>query len=73
MKVYKAVSGPKNINVSKGDTQAAFNLFAEIINSETNGGWKYHSMETITVTETPGCFQQPVATNHYMLIFEKDE
>lgn len=73
MKKYKAVAGPKNINVSKGDTQAAFNLFADIINSEVAGGWSYHSMETITVTETPGCFQQPVSTNHYMLIFEKEE
>lgn len=73
MKKYKAVAGPKNISVSKGDTQAAFNLFADIINNEIAGGWTYHSMETITVTEAPGCFQQPVSTNHYMLIFEKEE
>ena len=32
MKQYKAVAGPKNVNVDKGDTQAAFNLFANIIN-----------------------------------------
>lgn len=73
MKKYKAVAGPKNISVSKGDTQSAFDLFAEIINNEIAGGWTYHSMETITVTETPGCFQQPVSTNHYMLIFEREE
>lgn len=74
MKQYKAVPGPKNISVRKGDTQAAFNSFAEIINRETNGGWEYHSMETITVTEKPGCFlQQPVSLNYYMLIFVKDE
>ena len=24
------------------------------------GGWEYHSMETITVTEKPGCMQQPI-------------
>ena len=72
MKQYKAVAGPKNVNVDKGDTQAAFNLFANIINNEAAQGWSYHSMETITVTEAPGCFQQPVSTNHYMLIFEKD-
>lgn len=72
MKTYKAVAGPKNISVAKGDTQGAFNLFAEIINNEVDGGWTYHSMETITVTESPGCFQQPVSTNHYMLIFEKE-
>ena len=73
MKQYKAVSGPKNISVSKGDTQSAFNLFSDIINRETAGGWEYHSMETITVTEKAGClFQQPVALNYYMLIFEKE-
>ena len=72
MKQYKAVPGPKSFSVGKGDTQAAFNSFAEIINHEANGGWEYHSMETITVTEKPGCFHQPVSLNYYMLIFVKD-
>lgn len=72
MKQYKAVAGPKNVNVSKGDTQYAFNLFADIINREVEGGWEYHSMETITVTENPGCFQQPTPVNYYMLIFAKE-
>ena len=39
MKQYKAVAGPKSINVNKGDTQAAFNSFASLINQETAGGW----------------------------------
>ena len=72
MKQYKAVAGPKSINVAKGDTQSAFNLFADIINREAQGGWDYHSMETITVTEKPGCTQQPVPINYYMLIFVKE-
>lgn len=72
MKDYKVVSGPKNINVSKGNSQSAFDLFGEIINREAQNGWVYHSMETITVTENPGCFQQPVPTSYYMLIFEKE-
>ena len=72
MKQYKAVAGPKNINVAKGDTQAAFNIFANIINSEAAAGWEYHSMETISVTEKPGCFQQPVPINYYMLIFVRE-
>ena len=72
MKQYKAVAGPMNISVAKGDTQAAFNLFAELINREASTGWEYHSMETITVTEKPGCFQPPVPTNYYMLIFARD-
>lgn len=72
MKQYKAVAGPKNIGVSKGNTQEAFNLFANIINQEASSGWNYHSMETITVTEKAGCFQQPTVTNYYMLIFERN-
>lgn len=72
MKQYKAVAGPKNINVARGDTQAAFNTFAEIINREAAGGWVYHSMETITVTEKPGCMQQAIPVNYYMLIFVRD-
>lgn len=72
MKQYKAVAGPKNISVAKGDTQAAFNLFAELINKESTAGWEYHSMETITVTEKPGCFQNPIPMNYYMLIFVRE-
>lgn len=73
MKKYKAVSGPKIINVKKGETDSAFETFASIINSEAVDGWVYHSMETITVSEKPGCFlMQPVNVNHYMLIFEKE-
>lgn len=72
MKQYKAVAGPKNISVAKGDTKEAFNMFADLINREATAGWEYHSMETITVTEKPGCFQNPIPTNYYMLIFVRE-
>lgn len=72
MKQYKAVAGPKNISVAKGDTQAAFNSFASLINAEATNGWEYHSMETITVTENPGCMQNPIPMNYYMLIFVRE-
>ena len=72
MKQYKAVAGPKNVHVAKGDTQAAFDSFAKLINAESTDGWEYHSMETITVTEKPGCFQNPIPMNYYMLIFVRD-
>ena len=72
MKEYKTVAGPKSIQVERGNTQAAFDTFAEIINTQARGGWEYHSMETITVTEKPGCFQQPVQTYYYMLIFQRE-
>ncbi len=72
MKQYKTVAGPQNVNVTKGNTQSAFNLFSEIINKEAADGWDYHSMETISVTEKPGCFQQPISSYYYMLIFVKE-
>ncbi len=72
MKEYMAVPGPKNVHVNKGDTLAAVNLFSSIINTQAQSGWTYHSMESIAVTEKPGCFQQPVTTYYYMLIFYKD-
>lgn len=72
MKQYKTVAGPTSINVTKGNTQAAFDMFAEIINREASIGWNYHSMQTIVVTENPGCFQQAVPVNYYMLIFERE-
>ncbi len=72
MKQYKAVAGPKSVNVGKGDTQSAFNMFADIINQQAAGGWTYHSMETITVTEKPGCMQPAVPMSYYMLIFERE-
>lgn len=72
MKQYKAVAGPMNVSVNKGNSQSAFDLFANIMNTEAANGWSYHSMETISVTENPGCFQQPIAKHYYMLIFEKE-
>lgn len=72
MKEYKTVAGPKNISVNKGDIQAALDVFAEIINKHSKNGWSYHSMETISITEKPGCFQAPMTSYYYMLIFERD-
>lgn len=72
MKKYKAVAGPKDVHVGKGDSQAAFNLFADIINLEAKSGWEYHSMETITVTEKQGCLQPVIRKNYYMLIFVQE-
>lgn len=73
MKKYKIVEGPKNIIVDKKNSEAALKLFEDIINKEVSQGWEYHSMETITITEKPGCFQQPISRYSYMLIFYKEE
>jgi len=73
MRKYKIVGGPQNIVVGKGNSEEAYRLFEEIINKEVSQGWEYHSMETITITEKPGCFKQPIVRYSYMLIFYKDE
>ena len=70
--IYKIVPGPQAVSIKGGNFQSACDLFADIINREAAGGWEYHSMETITVNEKPGCMQQPVALNYYMLIFVKE-
>ncbi len=73
MRKYKIVGGPQNIIVDKGNSEDAYRLFEEIINKEVSQGWDYHSMETITITEKPGCFRPQVIRYSYMLIFYKDE
>ena len=72
--IYKAVPGPKVISISDGNHSTATVAFVSIINAEAQNGWKYHSMETITVQEKKGCDLQPqiVNTNIYMLIFCKE-
>ncbi len=74
MKVYKAVAGPKGFSVNKGNAQVAFDSFADLINKECAGGWTYHSMETLSVTEKSGCAMNRTeeTTYYYMLIFERE-
>jgi hypothetical protein len=72
MKQYLVVPGPKSISVAKGQTDAAFADFQNLINQQARQGWTYHSMETLTVSEKQGCLSQPIAVNYYMLIFERD-
>ena len=71
MKEYKVVPGPMAFSVANGKTKTAFIEFESIINDESVGGWRYHSMETITVTES-GCMNSN-SKNYYMLIFEREE
>lgn len=68
MKQYKCVPGPKEIRAERNGSEAAVASFASIINNEAANGWEYHSIETITVVESPGCLRQPSPVNYYMLI-----
>lgn len=72
MKQYITVAGPKNIQTEKGRVDPAMNLFGNIINQYAQNGWEYHSMESIAVTNKPGCFQAPITSYYYMLIFFRD-
>ena len=68
-----AVPGPQNITIDHGENaQLAMDSFASIINQSAQNGWNFHSMQSISVTEKPGCIGQPVTLNYYMLIFERD-
>ena len=85
---YKCVPAPKNLSISHdGSHDDAVRSFANIINNEATGGWKFHSMEQVSVTQQPpnsGCLggllmliglkAKPVATtiNFNMLIFSKE-
>lgn len=74
MKKYMVVPGPTNVVVGeKESVQSAMDLFASIINEHTKSGWEYHSMESIIVSNKPGCgSKDPKMTNYYMLIFVKE-
>lgn len=77
MAQYKCVPAPKNINIDKnGNVDAAANLFAEIMNNEANNGWRFQSMETLTITQPSGCFSfitgNTITINYNMLVFVKE-
>jgi len=75
---YKCVPAPQNLIISKrGDEEEAVRSFANIINSEANNGWNFHSMENIAVTQKPGCLAalfgaKDTTTYFNMLVFSKE-
>lgn len=76
MKEYKIVPAPVGCNVKKGQSASVFDDYAKIINANCIDGWDYHSMETIHITENPGCLgggaKNARTTVHYMLIFVRE-
>jgi len=72
---YKCVPAPKNLVIdSDGNHDDAVRSFADIINRESQNGWKYLSMENIAVTQNPGCLgvlfgHKAITTYFNMLIF----
>ena len=77
MKEYKIVPGPTRFQVKKGEGANALKEFETIINTNSTGGWEFHSMETITIMENPGCLgggaKNAQASTCYMLIFVRNK
>ncbi len=75
MKEYKVVPGPMGIIVDEDHQAQAFKAYEDLINAEIGAGWSYHSMESITVTETSdGCLSSSSTSKvYYMLIFEREK
>jgi hypothetical protein len=75
---YKCVPAPKELVIDKNGTyDGAVRSFAELINREASGGWKFHSMENIAVTQKAGClaslFGKTDETKFFnMLVFSKE-
>jgi len=75
---YKCVPAPRNLIIEKnGSFDAAVRSFADLINSEANGGWKFHSLENIAITQKQGCLaglfgQKEISIIFNMLIFSKE-
>ena len=75
MKEYKIVPGPTRVQVKKGESANAFKEFETIINTNSTDGWEFHSMETITIMENPGCLgggaKNAQGSTCYMMIFAR--
>ena len=85
---YKCVPAPTSLTIDKkGSHEGAVRSYADLINSEASGGWKFHSLESISVTQDPGCIsallykipiiggllgRPPITIFFNMLIFSKD-
>jgi hypothetical protein len=75
---YKCVPAPKTLVIDKsGSNYGAVRSFADLINREASGGWNFHSMENIAVTQKVGCLaalfgQKEMTTYFNMLVFSRE-
>lgn len=74
---YKCIPGPSQLIVkSQADSATAVRSYADLINSEADDGWEFHSLESMTVAQAAGCGgggdkTPPVIFN--MLIFKRSK
>ena len=53
---YKCVPAPGHLTIdNNGNFDDAVRSYANLINKEATANWEFHSLETITVTQNPGC------------------
>jgi hypothetical protein len=75
---YKCVPAPTGLEIGAKDSfEVAVRSYADLINKEVSGGWKFHSLEQIPITQNPGCIaaccgKTAVTINFNMLIFAKE-
>lgn len=73
---YKCVPGLKELVVkSIAESSKAIAGYANIINAEAVDGWEFYSLESMTVSQAPGCFssgKEPQATFN-MLVFRREK
>lgn len=76
MKEYKAVAVSPTLIREKKSNDSAARYLGEVINSEAQQGWDYHSMEKMTQADKKGCFGGTVDSDtiitYYVAIFERD-
>lgn len=73
---YKCVSGPKQLVVqSVNDSSKAIASYADIINAEAVDGWEFVSIETMSVSEAPGCLSSDkrISVSFNMLVFRREK
>jgi len=74
---YKCVPGPNELVVKTFEESAtAVRSYAKLINKEASEGWEFYSLETMSVTQAPGCFGMgpktpPIVLN--MLVFRREK
>ena len=78
---YKTVAAPVGYEIKAGDPKGcekAVAQYADLIQKEAVGGWELDMIQSIPVTEKPGCFAalfgaKNVKTYFNMLVFKKQD
>jgi len=75
---YKCVAAPRDIVIEAGgSSDKAVASFGDAINAEIKDGWKFFSLESIKISEKPGCLAgmfgaKETTTTFNMMIYCKE-